>query len=166
MVLTTFSFLQFLYNFQILIKNQESYWLPHFSHFFTTPKSQKFTTTKFSCFVKPTFSLERCCKNQFRHSHAAWEAFFFVIRTQRGSTIFAFCDTSPARRRFFSFFQHLPSENQKNQQNRTSKLWFRRVGAEVAKSKSAANLHLAPSSTIGTRFSNRQKSDKSIQECV
>ena len=166
MVLTTFSFLQFLYNFQILIKNQESYWLLHFSHFFTTPKSPKFTTTKFSCFVKPTFSLERCCKNQFRHSHAAWEAFFFVIRTQRGSTIFALCDTSPARRRFFSFFRHLPSENQKNQQNRTSKLWFRRVGAEVAKSKSAANCHIAPSSTIGTRFSNRQKIDKSIQECV
>ena len=91
---------------------------------------------------------------------------FFVIRTQRGSTIFAFCDTSPARRRFFSFFRHLPSENQKNQQNRTSKLWFRRVGAEVAKSKSAANCHIAPSSTIGTRFSNRQKIDKSIQECV
>ena len=163
MVLTTFSFLHFLYNFQIFIKNQDSYWLPHFSYFFTTPKSSKFTTTKFSCFVKPTFSLERCCKNQFRHSHAAWEAFVFVIRTQRGSTIFALCDTSPARRRFFSFFRHLPSENQKNQQNRTSKLWFRRVGAEVAKSKSAANCHIAPSSTIGTRFSNRKKNDKSIQ---
>ena len=166
MVLTTFSFLHFLYNFQIFIKNQESYWLHHFSYFFTTPKPQKFTTTTFSCFVKPTFSLERCCKNQFRHSHAAWEAFFFVIRTQRGSTIFAFCDTSPARRRFFSFVRDLPSENQKNQQNRTSKLWFRRVGAEVAKSKSAANCHIAPSSTIGTRFSNRKKIDKSIQECV
>ena len=113
MVLTTFSFLQFLYNLQIFIKNQDSYWLPHFSYFFNTPKPPKFTTTKFSYFVTPTFSLERCCKNQFRHSHAAWEAFFFVIRTQRGSTIFAFCDTSPARRRFFSCFRHLPSVNQK-----------------------------------------------------
>ena len=26
--------------------------------------------------MKKRFSLERCCKNQFRHSHAAWEAFF------------------------------------------------------------------------------------------
>ena len=112
MVLTTFSFLHFLYNFQIFIKNQESYWLPHFSYFFTTPKSQKFTTTKISCFVKRTFSLERCCKNQFRHSHAAWEAFFFVIRTQRGSTIFAFCDTSPARRRFFFFHFSTPPQRE------------------------------------------------------
>ena len=110
MVLTTFSFLQFLYNFQIFIKNQESYWLPHFSLFFTTPKSPKFTTTKFSCFVKPTFSLERGCKNQFLHSHAAWEAFFlwsapsvgarflhFATPPQREGDFFHFFDPSPAR---------------------------------------------------------------------
>ena len=81
-----------------------------------------------------------------------------------------FCDPHPARehdfcilrhlpseKAIFSFFRHLPSENQKNQQNRTSKLWFRRVGAEVAKSKSAANCHIAPSSTIGTRFQIAKK---------
>ena len=131
MVLTTFSFLHFLYNFQIFIKNQDSYWLPHFSYFFTTPKPPKFTTTKFSCFVKPTFSLERCCKNQFRHSHAAWEAFFFVIRTQRGSTIFAFCDTSPARRRFFHFFDTSPARIKK-----INKIALRSYGFDASARKS------------------------------
>ena len=149
----------------MFIKNEDSYWLPHFSYFFTTPKSQKFTTTKFSCFVKPTFSLERCCKNQFRHSHAAWEA-FFCDPHPAWEHDFCILRHLPSEKAIFSFVRHLPSENQTNQQNRISKLWFRRVGAEVAKSKSAANCHIAPSSSIGTRFSNRQKIDKSIQECV
>ena len=166
MVLTTFAFLQFLYNFQFLIKNQESYWLPHFSYSFTTPKSPKFTTTQFSCFVKPTFSLERCCKNQFRHSHAAWAAFFLWSAPSVGARFLHFATPPQREGDFLNFFDTSLARINKNQQNRTSKLWFRRVGAEVAKSKSAANCHIALSSTIGTRFSNRKKIDKSIQECV
>ena len=108
MVLTTFRVFIFLYNFQHLAKKQESYWPLHFSHFYTTPKSPKFTSTKFSCFVAPTFSHERCRKSQFRHSHAAWESLFFLIRTQRGSAIFIVDDTSPARRRFFFIFSTPP----------------------------------------------------------
>ncbi len=105
------------------------------SHFFTTPKSPKFTTTRFSCLMQQTFSLERCCKNQFSRSHAAWEAFFVLLLMQHGSAIFAVCNTSRARRRFFSFFQHLPSENHQNEKNRTSKPCCGGVSAEGATSK-------------------------------
>ena len=144
-----------------MIKSQEFCWLLHFSNFFTTTKSQKISTTTMFC--ETDILAREVLQTSISALPCVMGSIFFVIRTQRGSTIFALCDTSPARRRFFSFFQHLPNENQKNQQNPTSKLWFRRVGAEVAKSKSAANCHIAPSSTIGTRFSNRQKNDKSIQ---
>ena len=95
MVLTTFPFLQFLHNFDFSINKQEScsnhWWEP----FFTTPKSSKFTT-KFSCLMQQTFSLERCCKNQFSRSHAAWEAFLFASHAAWE------CD--------FCFLQHLLSE--------------------------------------------------------
>ena len=82
-----------------------------------------------------TFSLQRCCKNQFSRSHAAWEAFFCLLLMQHGSAIFAFCNTSRARRRFFSLFQHLPSENHQNEENRTSKPCCGDVSAEGATSK-------------------------------
>ena len=59
------------------------------------------------------FSLERCRKNQFLHSHAAWESLLFLIRTQRGSAKNNFCDTSPARMRFFHFFDTSPAGSSK-----------------------------------------------------
>ena len=63
--------------------------------------------------AETTFSLERCRKNQFRHSHAAWGSFFFVVRTQRGSAIFTLDDTSPARMRFFFIFSTPPQRESK-----------------------------------------------------
>ena len=60
---------------------------------------------------------------------------FFLLLMQHGSAIFAFCNTSRARRRFFSFFQHLPSENHQNEKNRTSKPCCGDVSAEGATSK-------------------------------
>ena len=97
--------------------------------------------------LQKSISALPCCMGSifFCDPHPAWEHDFCILRHL------------PSEKAIFSFFRHLPSENQTNQQNRTSKLWFRRVGAEVAKSKSAANCHIAPSSTIGTRFSNRKK---------
>ena len=87
-------------------------------HTFWPPKiKQKLQQQKISGSPKLTFSSERCRKNQFWHSHAAWESFFFLIRTQRWSAKNNFCDTSPARMRFFSFFRHLPSGKLKNHEN-------------------------------------------------
>ena len=165
MVLTTISFLHFIYNFQIFIKNQESDWLPHFRHFSQPQNHKKSQQLNFHVLWNRRSRSRGVAKINFgtpmlhgKHSfcdpHPAWEHDFCILRHL------------PSEKAFFSFFQHIPSENQKNQQNRTSKLWFGRVGAEVAKSKSAATCHIAPSSTIGTRFSNRTKIDKSIQECV
>ena len=137
LVLTTFLFFQILYNFQNFDKKQESCWPPHFNHFFTTPKSPKFTTIKFPCFVEPTFSLQRCRKNQFWHSHAAWESLFFVLRTQRGSSIFTLDDTSPARRRFFSFSQKSAARSSK-----INKIASRSHGLDVSARKARkANRH-------------------------
>ena len=61
--------------------------------------------------------------------------FCFLLLMQHGSAIFAFCNTSRARRRFFSFFQHLPSENHQNEKNRTSEPCCGDVSAEGATSK-------------------------------
>ena len=61
--------------------------------------------------------------------------FFFLLLMQHGSAIFAFCNTSRARRRFFSFFQHLPSENHQNEENRNSKPCCGGVSAEGVTSK-------------------------------
>ena len=46
------------------------------------------------------FSLQRCCKNRFSHSHAPCRAYFFVLRMQRGASIFSFCNTSQLILRF------------------------------------------------------------------
>ena len=61
--------------------------------------------------------------------------FFFLLLMQHGRAIFAVCKISRARRRFFSFFQHLPSENHQNEENRTSKPRCGDVSAEGATSK-------------------------------
>ena len=67
---------------------------------------------------------------------------FFLIPTQRGSAIFTFCDTSPARMRFFSFFQHLPSEKLKNDKKATFEPLIRRHVVNDAVKKSVQNLQL------------------------
>ena len=51
----------------------------------------------------------RCRKSQFSHSHAAWQSFFFLIAMQHGNAICHFCDTSPARMRFFHFCHTSPA---------------------------------------------------------
>ena len=117
LVLTTFSKCHFLWFQENLIKKSKSCWPPHFTHFLTIAKSQNFTSFKITSSSKQAFSLERCRKNQFWHSHAAWESLFFLIRTQRGNAKNNVCDTSPARMRFFSFFRHLPSGKLKNHEN-------------------------------------------------
>jgi len=43
---------------------------------------------------KMAFSLERCRKNQFWHSHAAWECQKKMIAMQHGNAKTDFCDTS------------------------------------------------------------------------
>ena len=113
MVLTTFSKFQFLWFQQNLIKKSKYCWPPHFTHFLTIAKSQKFTSSKITSSSTQAFSLERCHKNQFLHSHAAWESLLFLIRTQRGSAKNNFCDTSPARMRFFHFFDTSPAGRSK-----------------------------------------------------
>ena len=40
------------------------------------------------------FSLQRCCKNRFSHSHAPCRAYFFVLGMQRGNAKIDFCNTS------------------------------------------------------------------------
>ena len=40
------------------------------------------------------FSLQRCCKNRFSHSHAPCRAYFFVLGMQRGNANIDFCNTS------------------------------------------------------------------------
>ena len=92
--------------------------------------------------AKTAFSCERCRKNHFLHSHAAWESFFFLIPTQRGSAIFTLCDTSPARMRFFSFFQHLPSEKLKNDKKATFEPLIRRHAVNDADKKSSQKVQL------------------------
>ena len=64
-----------------------------------------------------------------------WNHFFVLLLMQHGSAIFAVCNTSRARKRFFSFFQHLPSENHQNEESRTSKPCCGGVSAEGATSK-------------------------------
>ena len=110
MVLTTFSFLQFLYNFQIFIKNQKSYWLPHFSYFSTTPKPPKFTTTKFHILWNRRSRSRGVAKINFGTPMLHGKHFFlwsapsvgarflhFATPPQREGDFFDFFDTSPAR---------------------------------------------------------------------
>ena len=56
-------------------------------------------------------------KNHFWHSHAAWGSLFFLIPMQRGNAKSYFCDTSPARMRFFLLLPHVPSGKLKNHEN-------------------------------------------------
>ena len=117
LVLTTFWFFTLFKKSYNFIKNEESYWLPHFNHFCTPQKPPKSTTTKKYTFFKRAFSLERCRKNHFWHSHAAWQSFFCLIPMQRGSAKTNFCDTSPARMRFFKLLPHVPSGKLRNHEN-------------------------------------------------
>ena len=91
-------------------------------------------------------------KNNFWHSNAAWEAFFFLIAMQRGNAICDFCNTSPARMRFFSLLPHVPSEKLENHENRILESCCGRVGAKDAKSKSLPKSILPMASTIRTFF--------------
>ena len=112
-------------------------------HTFAPPKIDQISQQKnFSWFLESTFSCERCRKNHFWHSHTTWESFFFSIPTQRGSTIFTPCDTSPARMRFFSFFQHLPCEKLKNDKKAAFEPLIRRHVVNDAVERSSPNLHL------------------------
>ena len=57
------------------------------------------TTTTMLSFVKSAFPPERCGKSEFWPSHAAWEAFCFVLPMQHGKAKTQFSDTSRAGRR-------------------------------------------------------------------
>ena len=122
---------------------------------FSLPQNhQNLQQQKIQALLKQTFSCERCRKNHFLHSHAAWRSLFFLIRTQRGSTIFTFCDTSHTRSSFFSFFQHLPSGKLKNHQNRILDPWLGRLAVEDGQNERQANRRPARADTNGTRFQN------------
>ena len=71
------------------------------SHFFTTPKSPKFTTTKFSCLMQQTFSPGRCCKNQFSRGVSAEGA------TSKIGSKSASCSGIYDRDTFFNFTKTL-----------------------------------------------------------
>ena len=142
MVLTTFQILTFLYNFQNFNKIKNLAGCP-ILHTFSPPQNhQNSQQPNFHVLPHRRSRTRGVAKVNFGTPMLHGAHFFFVVRTQRGSAIFTLDDTSPARMRFFSFFQHLPSENQKNQQNRISKPWFGRVGAKGAKSKSTPKLRL------------------------
>ena len=85
--------------------------------------------------MQQTFSLERCRKNQFSRSHAAWEAFFLLYHAAWGCDFCCLQHLSSEKALFFSFFQHIPSENHQNEENRTSKPCCGDVSAEGATSK-------------------------------
>ena len=70
---------------------------------FTTPKSPKFTTTRFCCLMQQTFSLERCRKNQCSRSHAAWEAFCFCFSCSMGVRFLLFATPLERECDFFHF---------------------------------------------------------------
>ena len=86
---------------------------------------------------KFAFSSERCRKKQFWHSHAARQSFFFLIRMQRGNAISNFFNTSPARMRFLSFCQHVPSEKLRNDEHAVFESLLRRHVAKGAERKSS-----------------------------
>ena len=83
--------------------------------------------------------------------------FFFLIAMQRGNAICDFCNTSPARMRFFSLLPHVPSEKLENHENRILESCCRRVGAKDAKSKSPPKSILPMASTIRTLFLTFEK---------
>ena len=117
-----------------------------------TPNPPKSTTTTKAWSLEIAFSCLRCRKNRFWHSHAAWQAFFFLIAMQRGNAICDFCNTSPARMRFFSLLPHVPSEKLEYHENRILESCCGRVGAKDAKSKSPPKSILPSASTNGTLF--------------
>ena len=110
MVLTTFPFLQFLHNFDFLIKKQEScsnhWWEPFFHH----PKITKIHNNKIFMFdatdvfarevlQKSIFALP-CCMGSFFcfASHAAWECDFCCSQhLSSENAIFNFFLTPPQR---------------------------------------------------------------------
>ena len=78
--------------------------------------------------------------------------FLFLIAMQRGNAICDFCNTSPARMRFFPLLPHVPSEKLENHENRILESCCGRVGAKDAKSKSPPKSILPSTSTNGTLF--------------
>ena len=101
---------------------------------FTTPKSPKFATTIFMLDATDVFVRDVLQKSIFALP-CCMGGIFCLLFMQHGSAIFAVCNTSRARRRFFSFFQHLPSENHQNEKNRTAKPCCGGVSAKGATSK-------------------------------
>ena len=83
---------------------------------------------------------------------------FFLLLMQHGSAIFAVCNTSRARRRFFfDFFNTSPARITKMKKIALRNHVVETSARKVQLRKSAANLRPAPVSTIGTRFSTSQK---------
>ena len=88
---------------------------------------------------------------------------FFFIRALRGNPIFTVVDTSPARRRCFSFFQHLPSENKKKYEIAPGSLILDDPPRKMRKANEYQNVTFFPRLRTGRVFeidkiaSNRSK---------
>ena len=116
-------------------------------------------------FDKQAFSLERCRKNRFWRSHAAWDSFFDCHAAWERD--FSLLRHLPSENVIFSFFQHVPSEKLKNIENRIMESCCGRVGAKDAKCKSPQKSILAPKDMIGTHFKflHKQQFNNSIHNC-
>ena len=104
MVLKTFSFFTIFKKSYKFSKNVKSYWFIHFNNFFTSRNPPKSTTTKIWSFFKLAFSFERCRRNQFWHSHAAWRSLFFWSAPSVGARFSHFATPPQRECHFFHFF--------------------------------------------------------------
>ena len=149
MVLTTFWFLIIFNTSKVLASCS---FPPQISHQKCYPKSTKIhNNKKIMIFVNRVLVLE-VSQKPFLAFPCCMGSILFLIAMQRGNAICDFCNTSPARMRFFSLLPHVPSEKLENHENRILESCCGRVGAKDAKSKSPPKSILPMVSTIRTLF--------------
>ena len=98
---------------------------------FLPPKTTKIHNNKIFIFCETDVLTREVLQKSISALPCCMGSIFFVIRTQRGSTIFAFCDTSPARRRFFHFSDTSPARIKK-----INKIALRSYGFDASARKS------------------------------
>ena len=149
MVLTTFWFLIIFNKSKVLASCS---FPPRISHQKCYPKSTKIhNNKKLMIFGNRVLVLEVSQKQFLAFPCCMW-SIFFLIAMQRGNAICDFCNTSPARMRFFSLLPHVPSEKLENHENRILESCCGRVGAKDAKSQSPPKSILPLASANGTLF--------------
>ena len=156
MVLTTFPFLQFLRNFDVLIKKQDfcsnHWWEPFFHH----PKITKIHINKIFMFDATDVFAREVLQKSISALPCCMGSIFSFASMQHGSAIFAVCNTSRARRHFLFFFNTSPARITKMEKIALRSHVVEASARKVQLQTSAANLRPAPVSTIGMRFSTSQ----------